>query len=447
MNTPIVDFVNNYIDSNTTRMHMPGHKGAAFLGFEDRDITEINGADSLYHAEGIIAESEANASQLFGTARTLYSTEGSSQCIKTMLDLAILYWKKKNIEGRPVIIAGRNAHLSFIHSAMLLDFDIEWLWPEGDDILSCNIDESLLNDMIKKADEKLAGVYITSPDYLGNVAGIDKLAEICHKNETLLLVDNAHGAYLKFIESSTKYSHPITLGADMCCDSAHKTLPVLTGGAYLHIGKNADSFLSDKAKMRMNIYGSTSPSYLTLQSLDYCNNYLENNTAIPEYCKIVDEIKNRIRSLGYNVLENEPLKITIKSKNGIEFSENLRTEEIECEYADNDYVVLMLTPQNSIETLENLIEKLGKIAYSDSTDQSTVVATRTIPQRSMSIREAMMASSEKVNVENSEGRICASPIVSCPPAIPVVVAGEVIDRFAIETLIRYNIKVVECVNE
>jgi len=81
MKTPIYDFINEYRNSNIARMHMPGHKGASQLGFESFDITEIQGADALYEAEGIIGESEANATALFGTGRTVYSTEGSSQCI------------------------------------------------------------------------------------------------------------------------------------------------------------------------------------------------------------------------------------------------------------------------------------------------------------------------------------------------------------------------------
>ena len=61
MDTPIFDFVQNYIKSNTARLHMPGHKGVSFLGCEAFDITEIKGADELYAPEGIIKKSEENA--------------------------------------------------------------------------------------------------------------------------------------------------------------------------------------------------------------------------------------------------------------------------------------------------------------------------------------------------------------------------------------------------
>ena len=89
MTTPILDFLNTYAASDTLRLHMPGHKGLPALGCEALDITEIAGADALYEAGGIIAESERSAAALFGSARTLYSTEGSSQCIRAMVFLAL----------------------------------------------------------------------------------------------------------------------------------------------------------------------------------------------------------------------------------------------------------------------------------------------------------------------------------------------------------------------
>ena len=95
MNTPICDFVENYIQENKVRLHMPGHKGKDFLGFEKYDITEITGADSLYHADGIISQSEENATSLFGSGKTFYSTEGSSHCIRAICYLAKSYFSKE----------------------------------------------------------------------------------------------------------------------------------------------------------------------------------------------------------------------------------------------------------------------------------------------------------------------------------------------------------------
>ena len=122
MDTPICDFIKEYEAKGTSRLHMPGHKGVPFLGCENRDITEICGADELYEAEGIIAASEKNANALFGFGRTIYGTEGSSQCIRTMLFLALQ--ERKNRTERPVILAARNAHKAFLYSCALLDVDV-----------------------------------------------------------------------------------------------------------------------------------------------------------------------------------------------------------------------------------------------------------------------------------------------------------------------------------
>ena len=225
MNTPICDFVRRYAESKTLRLHMPGHKGKGPLGIEQLDITEISGADSLYEASGIIAESEANASALFGCP-TFYSTEGSSQCIRAMLHLATCGRNRR-------IAAARNVHKTFLSAAALLDLQVDWLYPDSEgSYLACPITAETLENYFATCEEIPAAVYVTSPDYLGNLLYIDALAAVCHRYGSLLLVDNAHGAYLKFLPDSR---HPMDLGADLCCDSAHKTLPVLTGGAYLHI--------------------------------------------------------------------------------------------------------------------------------------------------------------------------------------------------------------------
>ena len=113
MDTPICDFVRGYARSGALRLHMPGHKGEGPLGMEALDITEIPGADSLYEADGVIAQSEKNASALFG-APTLYSTEGSSLCIRAMLALVQRHAAAQG--RRPMIAAGRNAHKTFLLS-------------------------------------------------------------------------------------------------------------------------------------------------------------------------------------------------------------------------------------------------------------------------------------------------------------------------------------------
>ena len=269
MNTPVVDFVRRYGESGISRLHMPGHKGQPFLGFESWDITEIQGADALFEAEGILRESEENATGLFGSRRTFYSTEGSSHCIRAMLYLALT---NRPAGAAPLVVAARNVHRAFVSAAALLDLEVAWLWPEESrSLCGCPISPRQLEETLKCLPAPPAAVYLTSPDYLGGMGEIAALSQVCHRFGTLLAVDNAHGAYLRFLSPSL---HPLDLGADLCCDSAHKTLPVLTGGAYLHIAKTAPASLAENGKTALALFGSTSPSYLTLCSLDQCNRYL-----------------------------------------------------------------------------------------------------------------------------------------------------------------------------
>ncbi len=446
METPICDFVNKYADSKALRLHMPGHKGTPIIGVEQLDITEIDGADVLYStSNGIISQSQKNAACLFGTQKTLYSAEGSSLSIRAMLCLAVM--QAKACGRRPLIAAARNAHKVFMSACALLDIDIEWLYPSansddiGNGIISCKIDAEGLDKRLSDMYEKPSAVYITSPDYLGNIADIEGIARVCHKRGISLLVDNAHGAYLNFLPVSC---HPIALGADMCCDSAHKTLPVLTGGAYLHISKNASRAFSENAEAAMSLFASTSPSYLILQSLDAANKYLSDGYREKAAALVasVTALKEHLKWLGFTLTGDEPFKLTVSLKmygyTGYELAAILQTNGIVCEFADPDYTVLMFTPEISasdIIRLQNILSSIPK-------KEPIYTAPPRIPrlEKILSVREAMLSASEELNVSQCLGRTLAQATVSCPPAIPIVVCGEKIDTDAIKCLEYYGIE-------
>lgn len=439
MDTPICDFVRGYARSGALRLHMPGHKGEGPLGMEALDITEIPGADSLYEADGVIAQSEKNASALFG-APTLYSTEGSSLCIRAMLALVQRHAAAQG--RRPVIAAGRNAHKTFLSAAALLDLPVNWLTPEGaQSYLSCALSAGELEAQLAAMDEPPAAVYLTSPDYLGNTVDVAALSAVCHRHGALLLVDNAHGAYLRFLPQSR---HPIDLGADLCCDSAHKTLPVLTGGAYLHIAESMPQTLRAQAKDALALFGSTSPSYLILQSLDAANRTLAQGyrARLADFLPLVQRAKDALRAQGYALCGDEPLKLTLRTKpygyRGEELAARLAEGGVVCEFADPDFLVMMLTPEIGESGLARMVEVLAAVPRRDAIWEEPPAFRRA--ERVMSIREAMLASGECVPVEASEGRVLASASVGCPPAVPVLVCGERIDAHAIACFGYYGIK-------
>lgn len=442
MKTPICDFVNKYNSKCAVRLHMPGHKGKTFLGPEGLDITEIKGADSLYEAEGIIKQSEDNTARLFGTAATLYSTEGSSLCIRAMLELVRGY--ALSLGKKSFILAGCNAHKVFTLAAALLDFDVKWVGDSGSSYLSCNISASDLDKELSDLDQKPVAVYLTSPDYLGNMLDIKSISTVCDKHKVLLLVDNAHGAYLKFLSPSL---HPIDLGAHLCCDSAHKTLPALTGGAYLHISKECDKYFLENAKEAMALFGSTSPSYLILQSLDRVNLYLSQGYTenLSDFITKLSELKATLVSKGYTLVGNEPLKLTINTKFygylGTDFAELLHQKNIVSEFSDSDFVTLMLTPENEISDINALEDVLLNIPQKKALVYSVPDAVSS--KTATNIKEALFGLKEEVDVKFAHGRILASANVGCPPAVPIICAGELINEEAIKAFEYYGIKKVK----
>ena len=436
MNTPIVDFVQGYAASEALRLHMPGHKGVPLLGPEALDITEITGADVLYHAEGVIRASEENAAALFGSAKTLYSAEGSSLCIRAMLYLALQYARLTG--KKPLIAAGRNAHRVFLSGAALLGLEIAWLYGEESTPLSCRVSPEKLEALL--ADEQPAAVYLTSPDYLGCRAALPALAAVCRRHGALLLVDNAHGAYLKFLSPS---QHPLDLGADLCCDSAHKTLPVLTGGAYLHLSRSCPAALLPMAEAALRLFASTSPSYLILQSLDLCNRALADDfpARLAESAARLGSLKADLHAAGWLLAGDEPMKLTLCPKRrgytGTELAGLLAERGIVCEFADPDCCVFMFSPANPASDMDTLAAALRSLPVRPSIE--TLPPQLGVPERVLPPREAMLAPFETLPREQALGRVLAAPTVSCPPAVPILVCGERIDAQALALFAYYGL--------
>ena len=435
MNTPICDFVEKYANNDNLRFHMPGHKGVGTHG-EAYDITEISGADSLYEASGIIAESEKHASEFY-QADTFYSTEGSSLSIRAMMYLLTIH--AREMGKKPVILAGRNAHKAFISAAAILDFDIEWLFATEGSYLSCKTSADDVERYLSNTESLPTAVYLTSPDYLGNMSDIERIAKLCHDRGILLAVDNAHGAYLNFLPTSM---HPIALGADLCCDSAHKTLPALTGAAYLHISKNAPDAFSKMAKKALSLFGSTSPSYLILESLDRVNGYIANGYSdrLKVFIDSIHDLKRDLMAIGFDFIGDEPMKLTISTKKygytGTELAEYLVKNNVIPEFSDPDYLVLMLTPENGVEALHRIKSVLSDLPRKEAI---TITPPTMLPSSSvMSVREAILSPEETVPVDEALGRVLASVTVGCPPAVPIVVSGEAINESSIEAFKYYG---------
>lgn len=356
------------------------------------------------------------------------------------------YAKMPKVKARSLrFLPGRNAHRSFIHAAALLDFEIEWLYGNSD-YLSCKIHAE---DLEKAIIESLpTAIYLTNPDYLGNLLDIQSLASVCKKHNVLLAIDNAHGAYLRFLEPSL---HPIDLGADLCCDSAHKTLPVLTGGAYLHLSEFLNQVWKNDVKHFMEYFSSTSPSYLIMASLDAANKVLDTTfrNSLFECVRRVDGLKNTLIQHGYTILSGEPMKITISTKEfgytGNEIANLLMECDIYPEFYDSDYIVLMPSPCNTKDDLKRLETCLWGIERKPLLINKPPKLEQS--KKAMNVRQALFSSSITLDVSKSLGQVCSSVTVSCPPAILPVIPGEVISESSIEVMKYYGIETVRVVKE
>ena len=357
------------------------------------DITEITGADNLYDPSGIIKESEENASKIFG-AKTFYSTEGSSQANKAMLYLAKKHWEnskgyanpdaaqcfcasepdcaKNSTNEIPCIIAVGSCHKSFYHAAELLNIrviKVENHVPTPGGMACLDTTDKLVSEILNAVESNFnpIGVFITYPDYFGNAVDLKEIKKALSELNIPLLVDGAHSAYFKFLDYDKypEYKHPTDCGADLCCTSAHKTLPALTGTAYLHVNESFSDVISDVSHA-MDLFGSTSPSYLLMASLDLFNGLSESyKKEVRSFCEKTELLKKELTDMGFTIHPSDPLRIVVCSDErfkGSDFASSLREHKCEVECYDEDYIIMMLTPYNTDKDLDRIRESFSSLA-------------------------------------------------------------------------------------
>lgn len=405
-----------YVKAGRSRFHTPGHAGKAaaippFAPLLPFDLTEAEGLDSLYHADGVLMECEARAAALFGSRGSFLSAGGCTQAIKAMLSLAV------PPGGR--VAMGRNAHFSAVSAAGLIGFEPVWLYPGPAGVVEAEEVAALLGRMPVDA------VYLTSPDYYGRLCDIPAIAAVCRRFKTPLLVDNAHGSHLHFLRQER---HPLALGADMTACSLHKTLPVLTGGALLNI-RNA-AYLPD-AKERMALFGSTSPSYLTMGSVDLCLDWLEREgkAAFARLEERAASLRHTARRLGYVLPEEgcDPVRFTLPlAENRIAPADAAAAFREECmwEYCDETAMVFILTPFHEEEDFVRLEKGLARLRSWIGSVPARTQPAFPRPKKILSVREALFSPGENLRLDRAAGRIAAELICPCPPGIPVAVPGE-----------------------
>lgn len=429
----LFDAMRAYLDLGRERLHMPGHKGSLPYPLTEAarwDLTEIPGTDSLYEANDCLLKLEERFATLYGAGRTLLSAGGATLCIQTMLAL---------VGPGQTIICDRNLHVSAMHAMGLLDQHPVWIRPELDVYgIPQPPSPAAIHSLLQK--EHAAAVYITSPNYYGILADIEKIAEITHKAGALLLVDNAHGAHLPFLSEKL---HPLARGADICCDSLHKMLPALTGAAALHLRSGLT--LSERAKTAMSLFGSTSPSYLIMLSCDLLLSSLA-DTLPAELTKTASRLHILREQFGdWALPEGDPLRLTLplagSELKGDDMRQLLAECNIEPEMCNSLAAVLLCAPNTDFSCLHTLLGKLHSLSRS----KPNPPASPPLLKKVMPLREALFAPSKSVSVDHAAGCVAASMVTHCPPGIPIVFPGEFLDESAIFLLKSTGISVIDVV--
>ncbi len=438
--TPLFESILNHNKKSFSSFHTPGHKGnfPVNYDFNTFDLTELPDTDSLYDANDSILKSEINASKIFNSKKTIFSASGCTLCIQTMLKLVCSPGDK--------IIADRNSHRSLVNTLGLIDVEPIWVYPEYSkkSVFPGAINPNgILKILQNKKDIK--AVYITTPNYFGVVSDIKAITEVCHSFNVPLLIDNAHGSHLYFINN--KFYSDLS-SADLVACSLHKTLPVLTSGAILNI--NNPKYIKN-AKYYMSIFGSTSPSYPVLASIDLCIDWL-NNHADTEFKKLCYTVSDIIKEANINGIKTpkgicDPVRIALDTSSigitGYDALDLMHSFKVEAEYASNNSIILIPSPFNTnkdFQRLKNAINKLPKF-NTENPKYSPIPKT----YKKLSIRESMFSDSENINILKSKGRIASNTISTCPPGIPLIMPGEVITQEIIDFLIREKILYIDVV--
>ena len=353
------DIIREYAKKNPVRFHMPGHKGKSIENPDySRDITELFFTDNLYAPSSetnLIYELENRISKCFfknPDVFSLISCSGATLCIQG----AVLSLVKSKKQAK-YIICDRASHISFINAISLLDIKPLWIYPEEYE----NFSDKINYYAQAQQNQNIIGVFVTSPDYYGRIKNIAQISETCKKHALDLIVDNSHGAHLAFHENGRL--HTINLGADISVDSIHKTLPVLTGAAILHAKKNRDNI-----KQSMNMFASTSPSFLILQSIEKMTDILEER-GIEEHQRLIGDInlfRQKFENLGF-VFETEnlrdPYRIILNCENsGEKLYYFLAKKNIFCEFFDRDSVIIIPSIANCSDDFDRLFDALSEFA-------------------------------------------------------------------------------------
>jgi arginine/lysine/ornithine decarboxylase len=435
---PLYEALINHSRTNKWSFHVPGHKNGHI--FEERarahfqsvlplDVTELSGLDDLHHPEGMILKAQQLLANYYRVKQSFFLVNGST-CGNHAMILS-------SFNDDDIVFVQRNCHKSVLNGLELAGVTPVFLHTEMDEDGGYPLGVDL--QTVKQAvnyHPNVKGIILTNPTYYGLQQDIQDIADLIHSLDGVVLVDEAHGAHFGLKDMPISSIHK---GADMVVQSAHKTLPALTMGAYLHV--NSERVDIHRLKHALQLVQSSSPSYLIMASLDLSRLYLENlnNDEINRILSQSEDMRKYIDSLPHlkvmkasDRYEIDPLKITVQSDrelSGYELQELFEKEGLFTELADDRNVlfVLPLGPLNDSTDLQRVLKKvadqLPRYNKRERTKQSLTDVLQ-VSRLSLSYREMRGLQSKSLSMMDSEGQIAAEAVIPYPPGIPLVAKGE-----------------------
>ncbi|CAH0347555.1 aminotransferase class I/II-fold pyridoxal phosphate-dependent enzyme [Bacillus sp. CECT 9360] len=458
--TPLFDALLQHKSKKSISYHVPGHKGGLVFTEKGRheyqsilsfDVTELNGLDDLHAPQGAIFEAQKLLAELYKAQESYFLVNGS-----TVGNLAMILAACR--EGDTVLVQ-RNCHKSILHGLMLANVKPVFLSPvlDGEWEVAGGIDSSLIAEALSKYPDTKA-IILTYPNYYGLGNDISAITEKAHEKGIPVLVDEAHGAH--FILGSPFLTSSLASGADMVVQSAHKTLPAMTMGSYLHV--NSDLIDSDKIHFYLQMLQSSSPSYPIMASLDLARSYLASFTdkdkkALGEKMK---EFRQQLDRLpGIKVLQaaqrggGDPLKITIRSKEGatgFQLQKALEKKDVFTELADTRNVLLVFPLLKAemeypfSETVQKVSEATAELGppspFSLDKVEDVYEKENAMAELQLSYKDMVDKPKQFVALKESSGRIAAEMIIPYPPGVPLIMAGELMDDKKINQLEELSAK-------
>ncbi len=447
MARPLYDTLYNVYTQHPLRMHMPGHKGKAeglFADIAKIDFTEITPTGNLYTMEGPCKDAEDLAAKFAGARDALFFTCGSTQGIYTMLCEAV------GMGG--TLILERGCHKSVYHAMAMLDITPYYIYaptlPSTE--LSGPVTADIINEAITNCPEAKA-VFLTCPTYYGVATDIAPLAELCHKNGMYLLVDQAHGAHFPAVGLPSAAAQ----GADLSVVSTHKTWPALGSSSILYVGQDAP-FEKLRLKTTSAIFGTTSPSWPILASIDYAREELETGCAyfaVAEGCRM---LRNKINeNTPFRAMTDtpdyplDPCRLTVDTLAGglpgHEAQALLEQQNIYIEMSDQRYIVMILTCSDTQADLDRLYAAIAALpAGAPVPVEAAAPAPRPITR--VTVRQALFGKKEQGVLKDSIGRISAGIAAPYPPGIPILAPGEEITEKHVAYLEKKSYNILEYVD-